>query len=308
MMSARKRRTRGTPCGLRCDVTDPTVDRRPRAGRASARAARAALATATAAVLPLVGVAALARFGPALATWVDGAPAWAVAGSVIGVGSVLCGLALMPTHAVSLAAGYALGPVLGTLAALASATLGSLVGYAAGRAVAGPGLVDRLTDSPRSRAVYAALAQASPARTAALVALLRLSPLAPFAATNVALAAVGVPPGPYVAGAALGLAPRVAAVAAFGATLAELDWTSPRAPWLLALGTVATVAAVAVSARLAAVALRRATDDGSDPVQSAGRVPLTAVAQPKNSACSATDIPSRRSAAAKSPTSPNARV
>ena len=215
------------------------------------------LATAAAAALPVVGVLLLARHGATLAAWVDAAPAWQPAVAVLGGGAVLCGLALLPTHALSLAGGYALGVWAGPAVAWAGVMLGAIVGYGAGRAVAGGGFAASLRRSRRWSPVADALLDASAARTAWLVALLRLSPLAPFAATNVALAALRVPIGPYLAGAAAGLAPRVVAVAVLGAGLAELDWSRPASPWLAAAGGVATVAAVVLAGRVAARATGR---------------------------------------------------
>ena len=216
------------------------------------------MATLAAAGLPIVGVVVLARFGTALAAWVEATPAWGVALVILLAGALLCGVALLPTHAVSLASGYALGPIAGTLVALATVTIGSVVGAVGGRLFAGTGLAGRLAEDPKWHAAYAALVRASRRRTALLVALVRLSPAVPFAATNVALAALRVPAGPYLAGTILGLAPRVAAVALAGAGLAELDWSRPGAAWLLAAGGAATVLALVIVGRVAAAAMRRA--------------------------------------------------
>lgn len=172
---------------------------------------------------------------------------------------VLCGPALLPTHILSLAAGWALGPWLGLPVAWLSILAAVACSYALGGALAGHGLASSLRADPARRAVYDALVRASPARTATLVALLRLSPLAPFAATNVALAGLGLGWRPVLLGSALGLAPRVAVVALLGAGSAELDFSRPDAPWLLAFGVAATLVALIWSGRVATLALRRAT-------------------------------------------------
>ena len=222
----------------------------------NANVARPALVTLAAAAGPGVGVLALAVYGTEVAQWFDAAPAAFSAGVIVIVAAVLCGLALLPTHAASLAAGYALGAVAGPVVALVGVTLGSLLGYGFGRLLAGRGWTP---SGGRWAAIRAELIERSPARAMTLIVLLRLSPLAPFAATNTALAALRVPILPYLIGAAIGLAPRVAAVAWFGAGLSSLDWQSPQSPWLLVLGGLATVAAVLLTARLAARALRDAT-------------------------------------------------
>lgn len=216
------------------------------------------MAVTAAAGLPMVGVAVLAVHGAAAAAWFASAPVWQAVAVVVTAGAVLCGAALLPTHAVSLAAGWLLGAVAGPAVAWAAVMLATVSGYAAGRLVSGPGWVEAIRRSPHWSAVYAALVTAAPGRTTALVALLRLSPLAPFAATNVALAGLGVGLRPYTLGAAVGLAPRVLFVAWLGAGMATLDWSSPRAPGLLVAGVIATVLALVLTARVASAALRRA--------------------------------------------------
>ncbi len=73
---------------------------------------------------------------------------------------------------------------------------------------------------------------------------MRLSPVVPFAVTNVLAAVAGVRRGPLLVGTAVGLAPRVAAVVLLGAGLRELRMERPDAPWLLAASVAATVLAV----------------------------------------------------------------
>jgi uncharacterized membrane protein YdjX (TVP38/TMEM64 family) len=218
---------------------------------------RPGLATLAAAALPAVGVAVLAVYGNDVAHWIDATPTWQVALAVMAVGVAACGTALLPTHALSLAAGYALGIWAGPAVAWVTVLVASLLGYTTGRLAAGGRFARSIRDHPRLGTLADALLDASLFRTAWLLALLRLSPLAPFAATNVALAAIRTPWLPYVAGSAVGLAPRVIVVALFGAGLAELDWQNPRSHWLLVLGGVATVAALLIVGHVASRALRR---------------------------------------------------
>ncbi len=213
-------------------------------------------ATIVAGALPLVGVAMLARHGTALAAWVDAATPVEAAVAVCFGGMLLASLALLPTHAVSLASGFALGALAGPIVAWAAVVAASLLGYSFGRVVAGDRLASSLRAMPTWAGVADALLDASPHRTAWLLALLRLSPLAPFAATNVVLAAMRTPLRPYLAGAALGLMPRVVAVALLGAGLSELDWSRPQTPWLLAAGGVATVVSFVLIGRVAGRVLR----------------------------------------------------
>lgn len=220
--------------------------------------ARPAVVTAAAAGLPVVGVIALGVYGPAIAGWLEAQPAAVGVAVIVLAGAVLCGLALLPTHAVSLAAGYLLGAVAGPGVAWLAVIGASALGYVVGGRLAGPGAVAAMDGHPRFSALRAALLEDSPRAAAVCVGLLRLTPIAPFAATNAALAALRVEPGRYLLGTAVGMGPRIAVVAWLGAGMAELDWQSPAAPGLLVLGVVATVLVLVLIGRAARVAMRRA--------------------------------------------------
>lgn len=223
-------------------------------------AVRPAAATCLAAALPLVGVAALAWLGPGVADWLDAQPGALAIAAVIAAGAVCSGAALLPTHAVSLAAGWLFGVWLGPAVAWVAIVVAMLGCYTLGRRLAGTGLVDglsrRVSNGSRLALVQHALTRQSPGRTATLVALVRLSPLAPFAATNVALAAVGVGVWPFLGGSAVGLAPRIIVVALLGAGMAELDWSKPQSPLLVTAGIAATLVGLVVIGRAARRALR----------------------------------------------------
>lgn len=182
-----------------------------------------------------------------------------IAGLLLVVGALGCGLLLLPTHALSLVCGWALGPV-GVLVALAGAALGAPVGYGLGRALAGPGLVELIGQNAKGARVCAAVASASPGRAAFLVGLLRLSPVVPYGTTNVLSAVFAVPMVPFVAGTVLGLAPRVAAAVMIGAGLERLDGQQQGSPWMWAVGIGATVLAAVLMGWYARRALGRVAD------------------------------------------------
>ncbi|MEM7683032.1 MAG: VTT domain-containing protein [Planctomycetota bacterium] len=214
-------------------------------------------ATALAAGLPGLGLLALVAHRDAVSAWMTAQPAGIGIASTLVIGGLLCGLALMPTHAVSLASGWLLGVWVGPLTACSAVMLGVLLSYPAGRRLAGSGAADALRASPRWSGVHAALTGAEPLRSVSLVALLRLSPLAPFAATNVALAALGLRWRVFVIGSAIGLAPRVVAVAVLGAGMSELDLARPGGlAWLIA-GVACTLAAIGLLGHTAGRVLRR---------------------------------------------------
>lgn len=183
---------------------------------------------------------------------------WGIAALLLIVGVLGCGLALLPTHVLSLLCGWALGLPAGLAVALLGATLGSPIGYAVGQRLAGPGAMRLIARHPRAAAVCEAITRASPARAGLLVGLLRLSPIVPYGSTNVLAAVFGVPMRPFVIGTLLGLAPRAAVVAALGAGLERLDADTRTSPWLLAIGLAATAAALLIMGWLGRRALATA--------------------------------------------------
>lgn len=165
---------------------------------------------------------------------------------------------LLPSHATSLVAGYVYGGGLGSGVAMGTVLVAAWLGYVVLRRVVGDRVLAAVAGSPRASAVHGALLQRGPWRTVAFVALLRLSPVMPFAATNLLMAALGVRLGGFLLATALGLAPRVLGVAWLGAGLGELDWRAPGDRWLAVLALSATAAVLFVVGRAARTALRRA--------------------------------------------------
>lgn len=168
-----------------------------------------------------------------------------VAVAIFGLGALACGLAIVPTHLLSLVSGWSLGVPAGVAVAVGATTTAALLGHATGRSLAGPAPLAWASRRPRGAALCAAIAEESAPRAALLVGLLRLSPVVPFAVTNLLAAVFGVARGPLLAGTLVGLAPRVAAVVVLGAGLEQLQWASPNAPWLVVAGVAATALSVA---------------------------------------------------------------
>lgn len=213
--------------------------------------ARPAIASGVAAGLPLAGAITLAAYATVIIQQIAAMPLPVAMAVVAIIAGLLAGLALMPTHAVSLLAGYLLGPVVGGAVALTAVTIAAILGRRVGRVATGSSLATAWQSSPRWSVLQKSLLRASPKRTALLVGLIRLSPIAPFAMTNVILAAIGVPLWPYVIGSVLGLAPRVIAVALLGAGMAHFDLTETASAHWLVIGIAATVLAIAIMSRVA---------------------------------------------------------
>jgi uncharacterized membrane protein YdjX (TVP38/TMEM64 family) len=180
-------------------------------------------------------------------------------------GAVAAAACLLPTHATSLVAGYLFGGVLGSMVAWLVVLLAATLAFAVWQRWVGARAVRALADSPRAVAVHRALLGRGFLRTVWVIALLRLSPVMPFAATNLLLASFGVRPLTFLLATVLGTTPRAVGAAVVGAELSELDWRAEGGAWSTWLAIVATVVAVVVVGRLARAALRRETGEPAGP-------------------------------------------
>lgn len=206
---------------------------------------------------PLLGAVVLAATTAWWRPWFG-----ADAGSVVAfwlAGALATAGCLLPTHATSLVAGYLFGGVLGSVVAWLVVLLAASASYAFWQRWVGSRAVQALAGSPRALLVHRALLGRGFRRTVWLVALLRLSPLMPFAGTNLLLAAFGVRPLPFVLATVLGTTPRAVGVAIVGAELSDLDWRAGGPSWTTWLAISATLLAVFVVGRIARAALRRET-------------------------------------------------
>ena len=227
---------------------------------ARARAAVAGLGAAgplfvVASVGPLLGATALAASAgawlPLLAADVRSAAAFVVLGVLA---AAACAL---PTHATSLVAGFVFGHVAGAGLALLVIALAAVLGYALLGRLAGGALRASVLAAPKARAVHDGLLGRGAARAGWLIALLRLSPLLPFAATNLLLAALGVRVGTFFLATVVGTAPRAVAMALVGAELQAFDLAAGPGEGWRALAIAASLLVVVAVARIARRALQR---------------------------------------------------
>ncbi|MEO0652339.1 MAG: VTT domain-containing protein [Planctomycetota bacterium] len=208
---------------------------------------------------PLAGAALLVASSERWYPYLEGgglaALAWLLGGTV-----VLAGLSLVPTHATSLLAGMLFGGVAGSAVAMLGIAGAASLGYGVLRRLVGDAAILALARRPKADAVHRALVRRRGHHVAGLLALIRLSPVMPFAGTNLLMAASGVGFGAFLGGTLLGIAPRVVAVAVAGAGLEELDLSKGPDRRLALLGLIATAIVLVVLGRVAGRALRRATD------------------------------------------------
>ena len=219
------------------------------------RLGRLGPAAAATAFLPPLGSLVLLGTMNQSAPWLQSQGLAGVALFVAGF-AVFGGLALLPTYAPSVLGGWAFGVGTGLAATLAGFLGAAALGFAIARHLSGDRLLQVLEGYPRGHALYRALLGGSPGRTLLVVTLLRVPLNAPFAMTNLLLAATGVGWRPFLLGSLLGLAPRVAAAVVVGASLSTLDLRHLERGGTAYLSIALSIAVVAALGWLANRALR----------------------------------------------------
>jgi uncharacterized membrane protein YdjX (TVP38/TMEM64 family) len=156
--------------------------------------------------------------------------------------TVLAAYSLTPTHASSLLGGMAFGVGLGTAMALLGTAMAAALGFVTLRFFLRDKAVEALSHHPRVEAIHRELDQGHYLRSIVLLALIRLSPVVPFAATNLLMSTTGIRILPFLIGSLIGMAPRVIAVVWIGSSLTELDLSQAADRRMLILGIAATIA------------------------------------------------------------------
>lgn len=212
---------------------------------------------AVAVVGPLLGVTLLVASTGTWLPWFDDSLPSLLA--YVGLGVLCTAGCLLPTHATSFVAGWLFGAWLGPAVAWLIVLLAGTLGFWALQRLVGARVVEALAQSPRGRAVHHALLGRGAVRATWLIALLQLSPVLPFAATNLLLAALQVRGPVFVLATVVGITPRAIAVAWAGAGLQELDWNAGQlqSPWWTAFTIATTLLVLVVIGRAARAALRR---------------------------------------------------
>lgn len=226
---------------------------------------RLTMTKARVAIVFLAGavVAAAAYFLP-LAPWTtalaERARETGAAGMVIFVAAyVVATVAFLPGSLLTLAAGFAYGPVWGLVVASPASIAGATAAFLLGRTLLRDWALRKTSGSVRARAIGRAVEREG----FKLVLLLRLSPLVPFNLLNYALSLSNLRLSTYVAASALGMLPVTAlyvylgSLAPTAAQLAEAAETGGATRTAIYVGgLVATGAVVLIVTRAA----RRALD------------------------------------------------
>ncbi|MDM7921581.1 MAG: VTT domain-containing protein [Pyrinomonadaceae bacterium] len=214
--------------------------------------------------LPVLGSVTLIAFLQPIGGWLR--INWET-GSFVYLASTIffCGLSLLPTNVIGLVGGWAFGFELG-LAILISGIVGSaFISFLINSRISGGKLPDIADRYPKAAAVYRSLVKDNFWRTTAIVILLRISVIMPFALTNFLMASARVPIRSFLIGTAVGMFPRSAAVAFIGSGLSELDISNTRDTYIFALGVAATIFTVIVIATISRRALERITAEEAVP-------------------------------------------
>ena len=169
----------------------------------------------------------------------------------------LAGFSLIPTHAASLIAGMLFGTLWGPLYALTAIVSASLLSYILVKIIMGAKALEIFSMNPKAHEVYNELLKHNGFRTFYIISLIRLSPVMPFAATNVLLSAGKVKFREFFLGSAIGLAPRVIIVAIAGAGLTKLDLSIGSHKSILIAGIAATALVIFIMGRISRQVLRK---------------------------------------------------
>ncbi|MEX2271921.1 MAG: TVP38/TMEM64 family protein [Vicinamibacterales bacterium] len=223
-------------------------------------------------VLAAAAIAAAAYFLP-LADWTatlaERARSTGPAGVALFVAAyVIATVAFLPGSLLTLAAGFAYGPIWGVAIASPASVAGAACAFLLGRTLLRGWAEARVGESARVRAIDAAVEREG----FKMVLLLRLSPVIPFNALNYALSLSKVPVGTYVLASFLGMLPGTAlwvylgslAPAAAGLSSAASGGGTARTV-LYVLGLAATVAAAIIGARAARRALNAQLQEPTGP-------------------------------------------
>lgn len=173
---------------------------------------------------------------------------------------LLCGVALLPTFVATVLLCWLYGGVSGLLLTLLCTSLAALLG----RLLAG--VIGRRTVEPvleshsRLRVVRDALLGSRSWSSGRTVALLRVSPVVPFAAVNVLAGLANVRLGAFFVGSVAGMLPRAAVVAFWTARLRSLSFDRPNDVGWLVAGIVVSLGALFLLGWWARRALRVGTE------------------------------------------------
>jgi len=218
---------------------------------------KAGAVTAVSMVLPLIGISIFLIYIEDVASWMRAELLLAVMIYLLSV-VFLVGTSVLPTHILALAGGWVFGFRCGFGLMMAGIISASLLGYWLSLRISGGSGPEAYSDS-RNYKLVKQVVDGSFWRSLTIISLMRLSPVIPFAATNVILASVRVNVRAFAWGTLAGMVPRTALVAWMGSQLTDLSQRGENSRAGMVIGLVATVALLILISWLAKKALKRLT-------------------------------------------------
>ena len=199
---------------------------------------------------------------PQFAMWIDGLGVWGPL--VFAVGYAIATVAFVPGSLLTLAGGAVFGLGFGTVYVFIGASVGATASFLIARYFARSAIERKLAGNER----FAAIDRAVGDQGRKIVFLLRLSPVFPFILLNYGLGLTKVRLADYIV-ACLGMLPGTLLYTYYGKVVGDVAalaaGAAPErgaAQWaLLGVGLLATVVVTTVVTRIAARALKEATDD-----------------------------------------------
>ncbi len=219
-------------------------------------------------IVAILATAALFHL-PELREWLGDLAEWVrvhrVEGAVVVAAIYIpAAVLLVPGSLLTLAAGFALGLFLGTVAVSVGSTLGACAAFWAGRTLARGWIEKKVAASPRFQALDRGVAREG----FQIVLLTRLSPVFPFTLLNYAFSLTRVRFRDYALASWLGMLPGTIMYVYLGSAagnLAELlagqRTPSPGEQVLFVFGLLATIAVTILITRLARAALRAKAEE-----------------------------------------------
>ncbi len=151
---------------------------------------------------------------------------------------LIAGFGLIPTHCVSLLAGYLFGIVGGGAGAFAAVAIGSWMGLTISSKIAGGSLEDVLKNNSFASKIHSKIIGGGHLEIFFGIMLARLPPQMPFALGNVIAGSLRVGTPVFLAATLVGMAPRIMLAVWVGSGLASWDINSspPAGLWLSLAG------------------------------------------------------------------------
>lgn len=173
--------------------------------------------------------------------------------------SILSGFALLATNILGIVSGFAFDFQAGLLAQLTGIIGASSIMYLLAQKYASKNFLNIIQEKPKLKAIHTALTNENIWKTLLIIFLIRLTPVMPFAVTNLMISAAGVSFKTFIVGTILGMLPRASAIVFVGSSLSELNFSQPQESWVIILGIVATISSIIVVSVISKRALNRLT-------------------------------------------------